>query len=832
VPDATAAAPPQPDDGQRFAESRRFAEGRRFAEIVLPVGGMTCAACQAHVEKALVGAAGVESATVNVITRSARVSFDPAVIDAPALVEAVRRSGYDADLPSSTGALLEQQRHEDEDRRRETRALFARAGALLAGMVGMMAAMPFLPDHASHDAATAGPTSAGILMLLVTVALVVLCARPIFVRAVAAARRGATQMDTLIALGASAALASSTVAVLFPGVFLSAGVQPDNYFEGVLGILGFVTLGNALEAGARRRTTRALVALASLESRRARIETAGLPEGSFAGVAGDAGGAPDETRDIDVDELRRGDVLVIRPGERIPADAVVLEGQSAVDESMLTGEPMPVARAKGDPLVGGTLNGPGMLRARVTALGDDSVLAQMVRLMREAQGRRAPIQHLADRASAVFVPAVIALSVLVFAGWMLIDDSFVRALYTSIAVLVVACPCAMGLAVPTAVMVATGRAASAGVLVKGGDALQRAAAVDTVVFDKTGTLTMGRPRVVEVFAVGAPASPAAPDEDGLRALALAAALERGSEHPLASAILEAASARGAPRLKAKDVTVMPGEGLAARVDGKAVVVGSARILERVAGLAAGTAPRAAVDEALDKAAALAATPVIVFEGAGEAAGKAAVEGKLEGALQGGVIRGVLAIADEPRPTAAAAVAALRARGLRVLMLTGDRRATARSIAGGLGIDEVHAEVLPAGKVDVVRALQAEGRRVAMIGDGINDAAALAQADIGIALAGGTDIAVAAADLTLMRPDLGSVPAALDLARRALSTMKRNLFWALAYNVTALPVAAGALAPWGIHMSPVIASLAMAGSSVSVVLSSLLLRGPAPAEVPR
>jgi Cu+-exporting ATPase len=748
---------------------------------------MTCAACQSHVEKALQEAPGVTSATVNLITRSATVVFDAAATAPPALIEAVRSSGYEADMPSSSKDLLERQRLEDEDRKHETRGLLIRSLVLLGGMAAMMAAMFVEPPdpHAGHGASHAGISWMNVGMLVFTLVLVVTCARTIFQRAIAAARHGATQMDTLIALGATAALATSTVAVFAPQVFWNAGAVPDVYFEGVLGILGFVLLGNTLESYARRRTTQALVALASLESKRARIEVGTLPEGVAPENA-----PPDATKDIDIEELRRGDILVIRPGERIPADAEILEGHSAVDESMLTGEPMPVEKKKGDKLVGGTVNGSGILRASVIALGDESVLAQMVRLMREAQGRRAPIQQLADRASAIFVPAVMALSVIVFAAWFAIDGNFIRAFYTAVAVLVVACPCAMGLAVPTAVMVATGRAAKLGVLVKGGDALQRAATVDTVVFDKTGTLTLGKPVVIDVLADSA--------EDAQRALSVAAALEKGSEHPLAKAILDAAKERAAPRVKVKETHVEPGHGITGLVDGVRVAVGNAHVF-------AGSALPPSIVARMDEVASRAATAVLVVEG--------------ERAL------GVLAIADEPRPSALPAVKELVARGLHVVMLTGDRRATAEKIAGGLGITDVRPEVLPAGKVDVIRALQAEGHRVAMIGDGINDAAALAQADVGVALATGTDVAVEAADITLVRPDLSAVPSALALAQRSLSTMKRNLFWALAYNVVSIPVAAGALAHWGIHMSPVVASLAMSFSSVSVVLSSLLLRTP-------
>ncbi len=744
-------------------------DAARLPVVTLPVGGMTCAACQAHVEHALKDIPGVREASANLITRTATVVYDDARASLPSLVEAVRKSGYEADLPRDRAALLETQRDDDRAQAREARSLLVRAGILLAGMLAVMVLMHFVPRDALF-----GGAPAGLALLAGTVVVAGVCAHTIFFRAIAAARRGQTQMDTLVALGAGVALVASAAAVLSPRG------EGDMYFQGVLGILGFVLLGNALEARARRRTTRALVALASLEEKRARVET-------------DDG----EVRDLDVDELRRGDVLLIRPGERVPADAEVVEGTSDVDESMLTGEPMPVAKKKGDRVVGGTLNAAGVLKARVTALGDDSVLAQMVRLMRDAQGRRAPIQHLADRVSAVFVPVVIGLSALTFVGWWLADGDIVHAVRTAVAVLVVACPCAMGLAVPTAVMVATGKAAALGIVVKGGDALQRAAAVDTVVVDKTGTLTVGKPRVVDVLAA------AGGDGAADRVLALAAALERGSEHPLARAVVDAAKARKLSVPRARDVVVTPGEGVAGVVDGKACRVGPAPVGD--GGRAGAGAPRA--DDGLE-----ARADRLRDEGATAIA-----------VIEDGAVAGIIGIADEARPSAAPAVAALLARGLRVVMCTGDHRRTAAHIASGLGIDDVRAGILPAGKVDVVRALQAEGRVVAMVGDGINDAAALAQADVGVALAGGTDIAVEAADISLVRPDLLAVPAALAIARAALATMKRNLFWALAYNLVMLPVAAGALTPLGVSFTPVMASLAMSLSSVSVVLSSLLFR---------
>ena len=772
--------------------------------VTLPVGGMTCAACVAHVEEALKTSPGVQGATVSLMTRSATVSFARAVTTPESLVEAVRRSGYSADLPRRD--LLAAQRADDEAHAKEARSLLSRAAVLLVGMaVAMFASMPLMTAHTGHAQAdplmaafarwldpptrTAlpwlyelDPAVLGVVLLLGSVALVAVGARTVFLRAWSAARHKSTDMNTLVALGALAGLAMSAFSVLFPAILVEHGAAPDVYFEGVLGILGFVLLGQGLEARARKQTTRALAALASLEATRARIET---DEGE---------------RDLPIDDLRRDDLLVIRPGERVPADSVVEEGESSVDEAMLTGESAPVKKGKGARLVGGTVNGAGVLKARVSALGDDSVVAKLVRLMRDAQARRAPIQHLADRVSAVFVPAVIALSVVTFLLWLSLGvggaPGVVQALHAAVAVLVVACPCAMGLAVPTAVMVATGVAARRGVVLRGGDALQRGAGIDTVVFDKTGTLTVGRPTVVEVVAV---ATSAGDRDAGNTALALAAAVEKGSEHPLAKAIVDAAKERGLKVPRARELRPRPGAGIEGRVDQRQV-----RVLSmRAAAEELGAPLPAELGSAAARLEPTGATCVIVLDEQAPLA--------------------LIALADALRDSAAAAIEQLRAAGVDSVMLTGDRRAVAEHHAAKLGITTVHAETLPADKVEVVRALKAAGKRVAMVGDGVNDAAALAAADVGIALATGTDVAREASDVTLVRPDLAEIPAVLALSRAALSTMKRNLFWAAGYNVLAIPVAMGALVPLlGVPMSPVIASLTMACSSVSVVLSSLWL----------
>jgi Cu+-exporting ATPase len=594
-------------------------------------------------------------------------------------------------------------------------------------------------------------------------------------------RHGSADMNTLIAVGTGAAFLYSVLATVAPGFFVSRGLSPDVYYEAVVLILAFILAGNALEARAKSRTAAALRGLIDLQPKTARV----VPEGN----TGDEQGT-----DIPVEQVRGGDTVLVRPGERVPVDGEVLSGSSAVDESMLTGESMPVEKGPGDRVIGGTINRTGAFRYRATTLGADSVLARIVQLMRDAQGSRAPIQKLADRISAVFVPVVLSLAIATFVVWFVAADQApaVRAFAAAVAVLIIACPCAMGLAVPTAVMVATGRGAELGVLIKGGEALQRAGDLTTVVLDKTGTVTEGRPAVTDV--VLAPGANR-PEADLLR---LVASLEASSEHPLADAIVRHARERGLALSSVESFASVTGRGAQGVVDGLALAAGNEALL---ADYAVHVDPLRADAERL---ATEGKTPVYV-----------AVDGALAG---------VLAVADPIKAGSREAVARLRALGLQVVLLTGDNRRTAEAVARQAGIDRVVAEVLPEGKVAEVRRLQEGGAVVAMVGDGINDAPALAQADVGIAIGSGTDIAVEASDVTLMRNDLRGVAAAVELSRRTMRTMKQNLFWAFIYNVIGIPVAAGVLYPaFGMLLSPILASAAMAGSSVSVVANSLRLR---------
>ncbi|MDP2340110.1 MAG: heavy metal translocating P-type ATPase [Deltaproteobacteria bacterium] len=709
--------------------------------LTLPVGGMTCAACVGHVEEALRALPGVDDAAVNLMTRSAKVSFDPARVQPERLVDAVNAAGYFAELPSTSTSLIDQQRALDADVTNEARSRFVRAAiALVAGVVVMAVGMPLM--HGSHER----PWLHWVL-IGVSVVVVAVTAGPIFSRAFRAARARTTDMNTLVVIGVLASIAASITGAL--------------YVDAALFIVGFVLLGQGLEARARGRTTQALQGLAKL---RADVAHRVFDDGTIV--------------DVPLADLRRGDLVLLRPGEPVVADATIEEGESHVDESMLTGEPLPVKKAVGDVVVGGTTNGGQMLRARVLRTGDDSTLSRLLRLLRDAQASKAPTQRLADRVAAVFVPVILLLAAITFGIWWAVVDVD-AAVQHAVAVLVIACPCAMGLAVPTAVMVATGRAAQLGILVKGGEVLERAADVDAVVFDKTGTLTRGRPEVVAF--VGA--------DD---VLLQAAAVERASEHPLATAIVQEAQRRGLKLRKAKDVKAIPGHGVQATVDGVVVVVGNDRLVSEI-------------DEALK------VSEQRLFD-AGHTVVRVGVDG---------VARGLIAVDDPVRPEAKDVVRALqafrRAGSQPTRMLTGDREESARRVAAAVGIVDVDARLLPQDKHLIVRGL---GGRVMVVGDGINDAPALAEAWVGVAMGSGTEIAVDAADVALLRSDLRGLPLLLSLARQTRRVMRQNLAWAFGYNVVMIPVAAGVVP--GLEMSPVLASAAMALSSVSVVTNSLRL----------
>jgi Cu+-exporting ATPase len=794
------------------AASAGPATGSPAAKVTIPVSGMTCAACSGRVQRALEKEPGVGDAAVNLMTRSATVRFDPSVTTPDALVRTIRNTGYGAELAPPGRTAFEEQAAQDAAQESEFRELRTKAFVSLgAAVVAMVVSMPLMePVSGMHGGGsdpfmawtmrTLSPALRSVLpslysvpratlsytLLAGTLAIMLWAGRHFYTRAWAAFRHHSSDMNTLIAVGTGAAFCYSALATIAPSFFTSRGLQPDVYYEAVIFITALILLGNALEARAKRRTASALRALADLQPKLARV------------VRGHNGS---DVVDFPIERLMSGDVILVRPGERIPVDGVVIAGSSAVDESMLTGESMPVSRGVGDALVGGTMNGTGALTYRATKLGEDSVLAQIVRLMRDAQGSRAPIQRMADRISAVFVPVVIQVAIATFAVWFVAADSapFARAFAAAVAVLIIACPCAMGLAVPTAVMVATGKGAQLGMLIKGGEALQRAGDVTTVVLDKTGTVTEGKPVVTSVVA---------PGRDERELLMLVAALERSSEHPLAAAIVRHADASwsgaardgrsGSASSVVEAFESRTGLGVTGFVDGRSVAVGNDALMSEL------TLATSALAADADRLAATGATPVFV-----------AVDGQLAG---------VIAVADPIRATSSAAIERLRAMGLDVVLLTGDNERTARGIAAQAGISAVVAGLLPEGKVAEIERLQAAGRVVAMVGDGVNDAPALARADVGIAIGSGTDIAIEAGDVTLLRADLHGVASAIALSRRTMRTMKQNLFWAFVYNVVGIPIAAGVLYPLtGLLLSPILASAAMAFSSVSVVFNSLRLR---------
>ena len=739
------------------------------AEQTLQVEGMHCASCVGRVESGLAEVPGVLDTAVNLASGQARVRHALGQAETAALRAAVERSGFTAldaaeadQTPSAAADSL-------EDRRlRERRLLGLQAAfALAVGVLAFWGSAEFIPWAPEFL------RNAWVLLVLVTP--VQFWAGWRFYRGTwLAARRLTTDMNTLIAVGTSAAFGYSVVLTVWPGLLSGVAGADVLYYEASAVIIGLVLLGQYVEAGARARVSAAIQRLLDLRARTARVERDG------------------QSLEVVLEDVRHEDIVVVRPGEKVPVDGLVLEGESALDESMITGESVPVEKGPGDDVIGATLNTTGSLRVRPTRLGQDSMLAQIIALVERAQTTKAPVQRLADWVAARFVPAVILIGLVTLGVWLAIgpEPKLTYALVAMVTVLIIACPCALGLATPTAIMVGVGKGAELGVLVRSGEALETAGRVDTVVLDKTGTITLGQPELTKVIPLNG-----ATESEVLR---LVAAAERDSEHPIGQAIVRGASERGIGLAPAGQFRSVTGGGVQALVDDRQVVVGTSKLLGE-AGVS--------VDAAANNGAELAAQ--------GQSAVYAAIDGQLAG---------LLAFADTPRPEAAEAIAQLKRLGLRVLMVSGDREAPAQAMARRVGVDDVRAEVRPGDKAAIVRDLQAEGRRVAVVGDGINDAPALAQADLGIAMGTGTDIAMEAGDVTLVRGDLRDAVTAMRLSRATMRTIRQNLFWAFAYNVALIPVAAGVLFPsLGLQLNPMLAAGAMAFSDVSVIGNSLRLR---------
>ncbi len=758
----------------------------RSAVAELSVSGMTCAACVARVERALRKVDGVVDANVNLATERAGIVYRPELVDLSQLREAVEGAGYDviaAEGEDRLEAEREAKAAEVASLRRDVLIAAAFTVPLFALEMGAMLVPSF--GHWLHGWLT---DSVRYPLFFVLAAVVQFGPGRRFLRSGwdALARR-APDMNSLVLLGTSAAFGYSTVATFLPGLLPEGSVHV--YFEASAVIVTLVLLGRYLEALARGRTGDAIRALVALRPKSARVVRDGA-----------------ET-EVPVSAVRRGDVVVVRPGERLPVDGVVVDGESYVDESMVTGEPTPVLKARGDGVVGGTVNANASFRFRATKVGSETFLSQVIDMVQAAQGAKLPIQALLDRVVAVFVPVVLGVAALTFAAWLAFgpQPALGLAVVNAVAVLIIACPCAMGLATPVSIMVGTGKAAELGVLFRNGSALQAFGGAKVVAFDKTGTLTEGAPRLTDlVLAEGAP-------ETRLEALALAAAAEARSEHPLARAVVAAALEEGAAAREAESFEAVTGRGVRAVIDDITVLVGSGRFVEE-SGAQAGPLRELARQLAEDGK-----TPMyLVVVGAGASPRVVAV----------------LAVSDPVKASAGPALAALRALGVRTVMVTGDDERTARAVARRLGIGEVRAEVLPADKAAVVAGLQAVGAKVAFVGDGINDAPALAAADVGVALGTGTDVAIEAADVVLMSEDVRGVPNAVSLSRAVLRNIRQNLFWAFAYNTLLIPVAAGVLYPFlGVLLSPMLAAAAMGVSSVFVVGNALRLRRFAPAQNP-
>jgi Cu+-exporting ATPase len=736
--------------------------------VTLPVLGMTCASCVKRIEDALAEKDGVISAAVNLATERVTIVYSPTEVTPQELKKTIRDSGYTVPEAEAEKEYVDTER---EARRREMRDLtmkFVLSGIASLAIMTLMFMGKYIPVISSLP-----------MEWVAYIAFVI--ATPVqfwigwrFYRgAYAALKHGSADMNVLIAVGTSAAYFYSVVATFAPSLVAIGGQMPATYFDTSTMIIALILLGRLLEARAKGQTSEAIRRLTGLRPKTAHVVR------------------DDREIEIPAEDVNVGDTIVVRPGEKIPVDGVVSEGYSSVDESMITGEPLPASKKMGDNVIGATINRTGSFKFRATKVGKDTVLSQIIRMVEEAQGTKAPIQRLADKVASVFVPVVIGLASLTFIIWYFLgpQPAFLIALLNFISVLIIACPCAMGLATPTAIMVGTGKGAQYGILIKGGESLENTYRIDTIVLDKTGTITKGEPSLTDVIAMLG----FTPEE----VVHFSGSAEKGSEHPLGEAIVKGAMARSISLSEATKFEAVPGKGIVAEVDGHIVMAGNDKLMDL------DDIPIEQMKKKAERLSAEGKTPMYV-----------AVDEKPAG---------VIAVADTVKEGSKEAIASFRQIGIETIMVTGDNSKTAEAVANQVGIDKVLAGVLPQDKAEEIKRLQAEGRNVAMVGDGINDAPALAQADTGIAIGTGTDIAIESSDITLMSGDLRSVVTAIKLSRATIRTIRMNLFWAFFYNVIGIPIAAGVLYPWfHVLLNPIIAAAAMAFSSVSVVSNSLLL----------
>ena len=742
--------------------------------------GMSCASCASNIEEAIRSVPGVETCNVNFGAEQASVTYNPSQTDVAAIQDAVDAAGYSA-LPMQDDVLAPEDDAERQARQSENQDLTRKvwvSGIISAVIViGSLPAMtglpiPLIPMWLHHP----------WLQLVLTTPVLFWAGRSFYINAWKALKRHTATMDTLVAIGTGAAYLYSLFPTFFPQWFISQGLKPDVYFEAASVIIALLLLGRLLENRAKGQTSEAIRSLMGLQAKTARVIRNGREV------------------DIPIAEVVLEDVILVRPGEKIPVDGEIIDGSSTIDEAMVTGESVPVKKQPGDEVIGATINKTGSFKFRATRVGKDTFLAQIVKLVQQAQGSKAPIQRLADRVTGWFVPVVIAIAIATFIIWYNIMGNVTMALITTVGVLIIACPCALGLATPTSIMVGTGKGAENGILIKGADSLELAHKLQTVVLDKTGTITQGKPTVTDFITVNGTAN-----GNELKLLRLAASVERNSEHPLAEAVVQYAQSQGVELTDSREFEAHAGSGVQGYVSNESVQIGTHRWMNELG------IDTSSLQQPWDRLEYLGKTVIWI-----------AVNGKVEG---------IMGIADAVKPSSVVAIRTLQKMGLEVVMLTGDNRRTAEVIAREVGIKRVIAEVRPDQKVAQIENLQAEGKIVAMVGDGINDAPALAQADVGMAIGTGTDVAIAASDITLISGDLQGIVTAIQLSRATIQNIKQNLFFAFVYNVAGIPIAAGILFPiFGWLLNPIIAGAAMAFSSVSVVTNALRLRNFRPKNV--